>query len=417
MRRLLPVILFSIAFAPTAQAVATQDALNVYKQEITSFPAQDTRATRAYAAALANGLETWAAQNEQHPAFQDALFMQARLLLRAQENGPAVVTLFRLRHLFAGLNANALLPLLTEASQSLDSASREEAAALFKSATDGKETPQAREADALYALSKLSGRTFYPAAARAFENFFTRYPDYAGSNEVELWYGDLHRLNGNYLAAIFQYKKADELYPQSPYKAASMRLIGDIYADNLKDPEKALQIYTQVLRQFPNSAETGIVYKHMAILDENAKQYDSALINYDKAIELLAASPAAYEAYRGKADVFVKTNRYEDAYNLLHKTAALFQADKKEASQSLRYAAKIANKHLRDPQKYALSLEKALLVFPEDKDAPDLMYELGQTYEDKQPVKAKEIYKRLILKYPTHRRAARAQKRLTRLEK
>lgn len=414
MRKLLFILLVSIAPVSGLHAAATQEALNFYKQEIASFPAQQDRAARLYGIALADGLETWELQNEQQAAAQDALFMQARLLLRAQENGRAVVTLFKLRRLFPNLDANALLPLLSEAAASLDTSSRTEASRLFK------ETPSQdlsaiaqREAEALYALSKLSGRTFYPAAVRAFESFFARYPEYAGNNEVELWYGDLHRLNGNYLAAIFQYKKADELYPQSPYKAASLRLIGDIYADNLKDPETALQIYTRVLRQFPNSSETGIVYKHMAILDENRKQYDSALINYDKAIELLAASPAAYEAYRGKADVYVKTKNYEEAYQMLHKTAALFQADKEASSQTLLSAAKIADKHLRDPQKYTQSLEKALLLSP----TPSLMYELGQAYETQQPAKAKEIYKRLVLKYPTDRLATKAQKRLTRLEK
>ena len=74
-------------------------------------------------------------------------------------------------------------------------------------------------------------------------------------DKVELWYGDLHRLNGNYLAAISQYKKAGELYPATPYKAASLRLIGDIYADNLKDTANATAYYTRVLREFPGSSE------------------------------------------------------------------------------------------------------------------------------------------------------------------
>ena len=416
MRNLLFISVCTVVFTPALYAAAAQDALHFYKQELTAFPAQSTRANRAYATALADGLETWVLLNEAQPAAQDALFMQARLLLRAQENGRAVVTLFKLRRLFPGLDSNALLPLLTEALPGLQTDSRTEATRLFKTdSIQGLTTAPEREAQALYELSKLTGAAFYPAATRAFESFFVRYPHYAGNNEVELWYGDLHRLNGNYLAAISQYKKADELYPQSPYKAASLRLIGDIYADNLKDPETALQIYTRVLRQFPGSSETGIVYKHMAILDENRKQYDSALINYDKAMELLATSPAAYEAYRGKADVYVKTKNYEEAYDLLHKTAALFQTDKEASSQAVLAAAKIAKTKLHDPQKYTQSLEKALVLNPAAASAPALMYELGQAYETTQPAKAKETYKKLILKAPTDKYAAKAQKRLARL--
>lgn len=418
MRKLLLISILTFFFSPVLMAASGPEALSFYQQEITSFPTQNDRASRLYAAALADGLETWAVQHEQQTSAQDALFMQARLLLRAQENGRALVTIFRLRRLFPGLDFNALLPLLNEASTSLHTQSRDEAANLFKTASvqESSTVPQ-REAQALYELSKLTGHTFYPAAVRAFENFFRQFPNYSGNNEVELWYGDLHRLNGNYLAAIFQYKKADELYPQSPYKAASLRLIGDIYADNLKDPGTALQIYTQVLRQFPNSSETGIVYKHMAILDENRKQYDSALINYDKAIELLGTDPAAYEAYRGKADVYIKTKNYEQAYDLLHKTAALFQADKEAASQAVLAAAKVAKNQLRSQTKYAQSLEKALLLHPAADQAPAWMYELGQTYEQTQPDKAKYTYKKLILKAPTGKYASKAQRRLTRLEK
>ena len=414
-------ILTSFVFISTAafcQTPSAQDTLRFYKQEISSLPAKNSRQNRAYAAALADALHTWTLQNHQDSAVQDALFIQARLWLRAQENGRAVVTLFRLRRLFPTLDVNALLPLLTEAYPGLNTSVREQAAVLLKEDSRVPQAPASqREAEALYELSKLSGTAFYPAATAAFESFFTRYPNYEGNNEVELWYGDLHRLNGNYLAAISQYKKADELYPASPYKAASRRMIGDIYADNLKDTETALQIYTQVLRQFPHSSETGIVYKHMAILDENNKQYDSALINYDKAIELLGTSSTAYDAYRGKADVYVKTKQYNDAYDVLHKTAALFQTDKEAASQALLAAAKLANKQLRDPQKYTLSLEKALLVYPDGPTAPDLMYELGQAYETQQPAKAKEMYKKLVLKYPTAKQATKAQKRLARLEK
>ena len=411
----LVIVGISVSFA---QANPAQNTLDFYTQQASAFPAQNTRANRNYAAALAQGLDTWFFQNAANPAAHDALLMQTRLWLRAQENGQALVSLFKLRYLFPAASKQTLLPLMTQALPALDSDSRAEASRLFEQNTQAQ-NPTAREADALYAFSKLKGRSFYPAAAAAFESFFKRNPSYSGNNEVELWYGDLHRVNGNYLAAITQYKKADALYPNSPYKAASMRLIGDIYADNLKDTESALEIYTQVLRDFPQSPETGIVYKHMAILDENNKQYDSALINYDKAIELLGtSSPASYEAFRGKADVYVKTKNYNEAYTLLHKTAVLFQADAEKSSQALQAAAKIAQKDLRDPQKYIQSLEKSLVVSPTASTNSATLYNLGQAYEENaQTAQAKEVYRKLILRYPTDKYASKAQKRLTRLEK
>ena len=416
MRKLF-IVLIALGVVLPIQAATAQETLSFYKQELSAFPAANARESRAYAATLADSFSTWATQHPQDESLADALLMQARLELRAQEQGKALVTLFLLRYQFPQMALDNLNPLFAQAVQALDAKSRDEAAKLFAAGPKGS-VLQTRQADALYALSKLTGKTFYAPAANAFESFFIRFPDYSASDQVELWYGDLHRLNGNYLAAIFQYKKTGALYPNTPYRAASERLIGDIYADNLKDTAAATAAYTRILQNYPDSSETGIVYKHMAILDENNKQYDSALINYDKAIELLGNTPASYEAYRGKADVYIKTKDFTEAYNLLQKTAILFNADEEKATDSWLAAAQVAKRQLRNPEKYAQSLEKALLAHPKNAQAPQMLFDLAATYEQLGKTKqAQETYKKLVLNYPTHKLASRAQGRLNKLSK
>ncbi len=415
------ILLLSLAVlcAPCLHAADAAAELEFYKKEISAFPADNNRETRSAAKALADGLNTWAAQNQASPAVKDAMLMQARLYLRAQENGYAAVTLFKLRNLYPQTDMNLLTPLMADAVQAVQANKRDAAAKMFTATLSGDEKSNAqREAQALYALSKLSGRGIYAPGTEAFEAFFVRYPSYEENDKVELWYGDFHRENGNYLAAVSQYKKAADLYPNTPYKAASLRLIGDIYADNLKDTASATAAYTRVLREFQGSSETGIVYKHMAILDENNKQYDGALINYDKAIELLGATPAAYDAYRGKADVYVKTKDYAAAYDVLLQTASLFGADEEKSTSSLRDAAKIAKKHLRDNAKYTQALEKALLAHPSGPHAAQLMFDLGQAYEQAgKNAQAVEMYKKLIINYPTDKLSSRAQGRINKLTK
>lgn len=419
MRKLLLVLFAALFAAPCVRAADAAASLEFYKKQALTLPADPGREERAFAKTLADGLGTWTVQHEKQPAAADALLLQARLYMRAQENARALVTLFKLRKMFPQVDAALLTPLMADAVLSVTPAGREEASALFTAALPADATTAAdRETEALYALSKLSGRTLYAPSAEAFESFFARNPDYKNSDKVELWYGDLHRVNSNYLAAIAQYKKAGELYPKTPYRAASLRLIGDIYADNLKDTANAMAAYTNVLREFPGSSETGIVYKHMAILDENNKQFDSALINYDKAIELLGNTPAAYEAYRGKADVYVKTKNYGEAYNTLHQTAAVFSADEEKFTFSLLEAANVAKKRMRDQTKYAQSLEKALLAYPKGPRAPQLMFDLGYAYEQQnKDAQAIDIYQKLIVNYPTDKLASRAQGRLSRLQK
>ena len=419
MRNLL-LTLAAIAFAaPCICAADAAASLEFYKKQALTLSADPSREERAFAKTLADGLGTWTKQNPKQPAVKDALLLQARLYVRAEDYDRALVTLFKLRHMYPEADLAVLNPLMAEAVMAVNAKQRDQATALFTATLSADDkTPAQRQAKALFALSKLSGRDLYEPSAEAFEDFFAAYPDYESSDLVELWYGDLHRINGNYLAAISQYKKAGELYPKTPYRAASLRLIGDIYADNLKDTANAMGTYTQVLREFPGSSETGIVYKHMAILDENNKQYDSALINYDKAIELLGTTPAAYEAYQGKADVYTKTKNYEAAYNTLHQTATVFAANDTQSIEALLKAADLARKKMRNQAKYIQSLEKALLSHPQSPKAPQLMYDLGRAYEQQnRDAQASEIYKKLIINYPTDKIASSAQSRLSRLEK
>ena len=408
--------------ACAASCVCAADAaasLDFYKKQALTLPAEPGKEERAFAKTLADGLGTWVKQNLKQPAVKDALLLQARLYVRAEDNNRALVTLFKLRHMYPEMDLSVLNPLMADAVLAVNAKQRDQATALFTSTLSADEkTPAQRQAQALFALSKLSGRELYEPSAQAFEDFFSAYPDYESSDLVELWYGDLHRVNGNYLAAISQYKKAGELYPKTPYRAASLRLIGDIYADNLKDTANAMGTYTQVLREFPGSSETGIVYKHMAILDENNKQYDSALINYGKAIELLGTTPAVYEAYQGKADVYTKTKNFDAAYNTLHQTAQAFSANSAQSTEALLKAADLARKKMRDQNKYIQSMEKALLMHPKGPQAPQLMYDLGRAYEQQnRDAQAVEMYKKLIISHPTDKIASSAQSRLSRLEK
>ena len=412
-------IIFSflfIACAASAFAASAQEEFDFYKNQIGALSPANTRENRTYAQTLAENLGAWLVQNPTHASAPDALLMQARLYLRADQPGAAIVSLLQLRRLFPTVQATTLEPLFAQAQQGLDANARATAAQLFAQNAPADEPLLTRQTRVLQALSKLSGKTYYAAAQEAFASFFQQHPGYEKNDEVELYLGDLHRANGNYLAAILQYKKVGTLYPATPYKAAALRLTGDVYAGDLKDTAAATEFYSHVLRQFPTSSEIGTVYKHMAILDENNKQYESALINYDKAIERLATTPAAFEAYTGKADVMEKNKDYEGAYNTLLKTGNLFRTRPAQAAAAYDKAATVAKKRLRDNGRYAQALEQALLVSPKDDAAPERLYNLAQAYEQQgKTAQAAATYKKLILDFPNDKRVGRAQSRLDKL--
>ena len=63
-------------------------------------------------------------------------------------------------------------------------------------------------------------------------------------------------------------------------------------------------------------------------------------------------------------------------------------------------------------------LEQILAAYPATQQAPEVLYDLGYTYEQLgKNAQAEETYKRLIINYPTDKYASRAQSRLSRLEK
>jgi tetratricopeptide (TPR) repeat protein len=408
-------LVYPFAAAYAADAMQT---LSFYKQQTDALVTVSNRDDRAYANALADGLDTWVAQYADNVNVPQAMATEARLYLLAQERARALITLLSLSKNYPQTDLAPYQSMVTDALQAVNEPYRTSVAAkAFTTTLSEKATAADRKAAVLFTLSKLQGRTLYAPSAAAFEQFFRQYPAYEKNDQVELWYGDLHRMNNNYLAAISQYQKATSLYPNTPYRAASLRLIGDIYADNLKDTPHAMAMYTQVLRDYPNSNETGIVYKHMAILEENNKNYDNALINYDKAIAVLGTSDNAYEAYRGKADVYKKTKNYNAAYNALLKTAQAFSKNEEKYTESLWDAATLAQKKLKDQNKYTQALERALVTYPKNPKSAEIMYNLALTYEQQnRKVQAQEMYKKLILSFPSDKYANKAQGRLKKLE-
>lgn len=416
MKKSIAVLLLGAVCIPAF--AAENAALAFYERQFVA-KAKNAKQDKAFAAALAQDVAQWLRANEDNPEAKTALLMQAQYLLRAQQDAPALVTFYQVRFYFP---AQAdLAALSSNVENIMDRLSRDQKAQALKllavDTTPLESLPQ-RKAALLEQLVQANFKQTYEPVSALFEDFFAQYPSYEQTDKLTLRYGDWHRQNGNYLAAITEYKKVHELFPSTAYKAASVRMMADVYASELKDYDAATALYNQVLKQYPDSAERGIVYKHLAVMEENRKNYPSALSYYDKAIADLGRQPAAYEAWRGKADVQVKVRDYQAAYDTLIQGANLFAGDEDKYVALLTQAASVANRRLKDPLRQITALDQALLAYPQTQTAPQLMYELGYAYEkSSKQSQAIDVYKRLIIKYPTDKYAARAQSRLGRLEK
>ncbi len=401
----------------TAGAKDSQDALEFYQAQ-SRLVSENKRQDRAYAASLAEALSVWQAQFPQDKQSKEALLLQADLFTRAEDYPSALAALLKSHYLFPVANDSALLSSRVEAVMNqLDKDQKGQALKLLAQDTQSLNKEQRQDAY-LRALYSINTPDMYAVTAQEIDAFLGNNPSYAQNDKIEILYGDLHRRNHNPLAAAAQYKKVGALYPKTTYKAASTRMAADVYADDLKDPQTAKAMYNQVLKNYPDSIEIGVVYKHLGIMEENNKNYEHALAYYDKAIELLQGKPAAYEAMTGKADVYAKMRDYQSAYNTLIKAADAFNQDENKYVSTMLKAAEVADRRLKDRSQKSVTLEKILLAYPQTHNAPEIMFELAYCYEKQgKNVQAAAMYKKLILAYPTDNFAEKAQSRLDRLNK
>lgn len=398
---------------------AAENATLSFYQRAAAAKGKSAKQDRAFAAVLAQDVGQWARAHADSTEVKTALLMQAEYFERAQEHAQALLALYQVRFYFPSAQDVALLS--TQIENVMDNLYRaQKAQALKLLAVDTTELQglQARHAALLTHLVQADLKNVYGPVCNLFEDFFTQYPSCEATDKMTLLYGDWHRQNENFLAAITEYKKVYELFPSTVYKAAALRMMADVYAFGLKDYETATALYNQVLKEYPNSAEIGVVYKHLAVVAENQKQYDSALKYYDKAIAQLGAQAAAFEAWQGKADVLGKTKQYQAQYNTLTKGAEVFAKEESKYVSLLDQAAHVAQKRLKNPAQQTAALDKILATYPQTHRAPEFLYEAAQSYEKQgKSAQAVKLYKQLIIHYPTDKYAGRAQGRINKLEK
>lgn len=393
-------------------------ALNFYDR-ISGLSGTSYRQDRKFASALAREIAQWRKANETDSNADQALNMQANLHMRAAEYDRALLALYQLRYYFPqDANLESLSKQVDEAAETLNRSQKAEALKLLVADTSSLKTLPQRKAELLTQLVQANLQDMYLPVCELFEEFLAQNTAYPQLDKMTLLYGDWHRQNGNYLAAVTQYRKVYELFPDTVYKAASLRMEADVYGNELKEQDRAAVLYKQILKTYPDTSERGIIYKHLAILEENRKNYTAALENYNQAISHLGAQPSAYEAWQGKTDVLLKLKQYRAAYDNLVKGADVFAGDENKYVSMLSRAAEIMAKYFENPALETAALDKILLAYPQTHQAPQFMYQAAQAYEKQEKKEqAIDLYKRLILQYPTDKYASRAQRRLNKLMK
>ncbi len=144
-------------------------------------------------------------------------------------------------------------------------------------------------------------KTIKPDYAKAIEKFtqlVNQYPDVYRSAEAHYQMGEIYRLYlKDYTKALNEYEKVINDYPKIIYQERegfkdsladqALFKIGKVYYENVKDKIKALDIFRRFIDESPNSCRKAAVYSYISAIQEEQKDYDSAINNIEKIIDII----------------------------------------------------------------------------------------------------------------------------------
>ena len=181
-------------------------------------------------------LNSWLERNYALPSAAKAMLLKADIEYKAKQYTAAYLTLLKYAYEFPNEKISKDL-----AGKIVEEFPTKQQTELLQALTP-KNLPQETE-DRLNAYfsaaNKLELKNAQDYLLKDYALFFERFPAYENKDKIELLLGDTYRNNGNYLAALSKYDKVWQIYPSTKYKAASLRMKGDIYASELKDRKLA----------------------------------------------------------------------------------------------------------------------------------------------------------------------------------
>ena len=364
-------------------------------------------------------LNSWLERNYALPSAPEAMILKAQIEYQANNYTAAYLTLLKYAYEFPSRQTDKDL-----AAKIINEFPNKQQEVLKKSLVTKSLPPLAEDRLSLFLAqaNKLNLKNSQEYLLREYSLFFNRFPAYENNDKVELLLGDLYRNNGNYSAALGKYNKVLEIYPSTKYKAASVRMMGDIYASELKNYNLAKEHYERVLAEFPNSVEIPTVYKHLAFLEAENKNYAAAVENAQKAYDEYLKDTQKAEAYDAlifKAEVEEKNlKNYNSAVKTLRTAAEIMPLQEQYFVGAKQKEANIQAKKLKDNYAERDVLEEIAVRFPNTEDGVQALYraaELTEKFGDTE--KAKGKYHQVILNRPQSKTAVKAQKRITSIEK
>ncbi|MDD5208865.1 MAG: tetratricopeptide repeat protein [Elusimicrobiales bacterium] len=358
-------------------------------------------------------LEDWLARNPTNSNAPEAQLLKANLHQKLGDYKAAQVDLLRYFHAYPqGSTLEEAKKLFNEIlGKKADKKTRPalEEAALIPETTEADENVSSM----LEKFSAQVGEVYYEPLTAEFRAFFNRFPNYSKNDSLLLSLADLHQKKSKSLAARLDYEKMIQLYPSSSLLPQAKRSLGGILADNLREYDKAIEVYQDIAASFPGSEEAWAAYGRLPALAEKQKKYDLAVEVYEKIIQLYPDRDEAYNSYKAEARVLrEELKKFPEAVAVLNRIADKYKDAK--AIEALLLAAEVYRKDLKDPEGEVKMYDRIAAEYEADPQAPKALFAAGDVYSKaKDAEKAREYYQKILEKYPDNPLSKKAESRVS----
>lgn len=371
------------------------------------------------AEALPQALQLFVRQHVDEPAAVDAKFLEAQLREKYGDYKTALIDYLRV------MNENTSSPLALQAKSAFLALGEKKLSRKVRPAlaelvvvSDSKDKAE-RMAVMLEKVSDKLADSIYESAIVEFARFQIRYPDYEDMDAIIWSLAGLHERNDKHAAALLELKKIAAVYQDSELRPKAYAEIGRIYAEGLKDYNKAVGAYQQLVSEYPDDAAALSALESTAkLFAEKLKQYQLAVEIDEKIVKKYPKTPSALKALRMEADLLRnRLSRPGDAVAALKRVPE--HAGSAESVDALEDAAQIARKDMKDYKGEIELRKKVASDFATVKDAADQLLEAGEVAESdlKDAPQAAAIYQEVQTKFAGTKPAKKAADRIAKLEK
>lgn len=250
--------------------------------------------------------------------------------------------------------------------------------------------------------------------------YLRNYPDSERADAVLFWRAELLAQGNKPKPALSEYLKLTYVYDTSLYVTASKLKMADLFAQKLKDPQKAILTLEEFLLEFPDDPQAAQAQFQIARINEKKnKKYLEAINGYTAVAQRYPQSTEAVPAMFEAARLYeARFKEYDQAIRIYTEIVRDFPNDIK-APHAYAEAARIYEKRLKDYFNAASVYFKVYGNYPESSIAAEALYAAAEINEKQlnDYDKALMYYRFLVDKYPNHKLAEKAARRIEKVSK